>query len=35
MQDLGQPPTELVGDISSPPQGFAPPINEGGQCSVM
>ncbi|CAG9131775.1 unnamed protein product [Plutella xylostella] len=36
MQDLGQPPTELVGDMG-PPQGFAPPPGamDGSQCSVM
>ncbi|XP_063545430.1 peroxisomal biogenesis factor 19 isoform X2 [Cydia strobilella] len=33
MQDLGQPPTELVGDMAVPPQGFAAPDNS--QCSVM
>ncbi|KAL4711373.1 hypothetical protein ACJJTC_019214 [Scirpophaga incertulas] len=36
MQDLGQPPTELVGDIGSPPQGFAPPTGQdAAQCSIM
>ncbi|CAB3233861.1 unnamed protein product [Arctia plantaginis] len=36
MQDLGQPPTELVGDIGAPPQGFvAPPQGDASQCSVM
>ncbi|KAJ0182883.1 hypothetical protein K1T71_000859 [Dendrolimus kikuchii] len=36
MQDLGQPPTELVGDIGAPPAGFAPPnAQDAGQCSVM
>ncbi|KAG6443934.1 peroxisomal biogenesis factor 19 [Manduca sexta] len=35
MQDLGQPPTELVGDIGSPPQGFAPPAANDGQCRIM
>ncbi|CAK1593000.1 unnamed protein product [Parnassius mnemosyne] len=36
MQDLGQPPTELVGDIGSPPQGFAPPAGQDpSQCSIM
>ncbi|XP_063372388.1 peroxisomal biogenesis factor 19 [Cydia amplana] len=32
MQDLGQPPTELVGDMAAP-QGLAAPDNS--QCSVM
>ncbi|XP_072948502.1 peroxisomal biogenesis factor 19 [Epargyreus clarus] len=36
MQDLGQPPTELVGDIGTPPQGFAaPPGQDASQCTVM
>ncbi|XP_049883899.1 peroxisomal biogenesis factor 19 isoform X2 [Pectinophora gossypiella] len=36
MQDLGQPPTELVGDIAVPPQGFAPPTGQDpSQCSLM
>ncbi|XP_013192579.1 peroxisomal biogenesis factor 19 [Amyelois transitella] len=36
MQDLGQPPTELVGDIGAPPQGFAPPVGQdASQCAVM
>ncbi|KAL0809218.1 hypothetical protein ABMA28_011439 [Loxostege sticticalis] len=36
MQDLGQPPTELVGDIGAPPQGFAPPAGaDPSQCSLM
>lgn len=36
MQDLGQPPTELVGDIGVPPQGFvAPPQADASQCTVM
>lgn len=35
MQDLGQPPTELVGDISVPPEGFAAPPAQDSQCSVM
>ncbi|CAH0404499.1 unnamed protein product [Chilo suppressalis] len=36
MQDLGQPPTELVGDIGAPPQAFAPPVGQDpSQCSVM
>lgn len=36
MQDLGQPPTELVGDIGVPPPGFtAAPPTDAGQCSVM
>ncbi|XP_075988841.1 peroxisomal biogenesis factor 19 [Anticarsia gemmatalis] len=36
MQDLGQPPTELVGDIGVPPQGFAaPPTADPSQCSLM
>ncbi|XP_063836682.1 peroxisomal biogenesis factor 19 [Ostrinia nubilalis] len=36
MQDLGQPPAELVGDIGAPPQGFAPPPGaDASQCSVM
>ncbi|XP_041971180.1 peroxisomal biogenesis factor 19 [Aricia agestis] len=36
MQDLGQPPTELVGDISAPPEGFAvPPGQDASQCCVM
>ncbi|XP_063392566.1 peroxisomal biogenesis factor 19 [Cydia fagiglandana] len=33
MQDLGQPPTELVGDMAVPPQGLAAPDNS--QCSLM
>lgn len=36
MQDLGQPPTELVGDIGAAPQGFAPPMGQDpSQCCVM
>ncbi|XP_023955312.1 peroxisomal biogenesis factor 19 [Bicyclus anynana] len=36
MQDLGQPPTELVGDISAPPEGFvAPAGQDASQCTVM
>ncbi|XP_050678172.1 peroxisomal biogenesis factor 19 [Leptidea sinapis] len=36
MQDLGQPPTELVGDISAPPEGFvAPPGQDASSCSLM
>ncbi|KAM3955074.1 peroxisomal biogenesis factor 19 [Aphomia sociella] len=36
MQDLGQPPTELVGDIGAPPAGFAAPVGQDpSQCSVM
>ncbi|KAI8433240.1 hypothetical protein MSG28_015316 [Choristoneura fumiferana] len=37
MQDLGQPPTELVGDIAAPPAGFAPPVggNDPSQCALM
>ncbi|XP_046975686.1 peroxisomal biogenesis factor 19 [Vanessa cardui] len=35
MQDLGQPPTELVGDISVPPEGFIAPTNQDSQCSIM
>lgn len=36
MQDLGQPPTELVGDIGVPPQGFAAPSTaDGSQCCIM
>ncbi|CAG9794396.1 unnamed protein product [Diatraea saccharalis] len=36
MQDLGQPPTELVGDIGAPPQAFAPPMGQDpSQCCVM
>lgn len=36
MQDLGQPPTELVGDIGAAPPGFAPPnAQDASQCSVM
>ncbi|KAJ2943419.1 hypothetical protein O0L34_g12228 [Tuta absoluta] len=36
MQDLGQPPTELVGDIGVPPAGFAAPAPpDAGQCCVM
>ncbi|KAF9800007.1 hypothetical protein SFRURICE_016693 [Spodoptera frugiperda] len=35
MQDLGQPPTELVGDMG-PPQGFASPaVPDAAQCSIM
>ncbi|KAF9410697.1 hypothetical protein HW555_010289 [Spodoptera exigua] len=35
MQDLGQPPTELVGDMG-PPQGFAAPaVPDAAQCSIM
>ncbi|XP_014371665.2 peroxisomal biogenesis factor 19 [Papilio machaon] len=36
MQDLGQPPKDLVGDIGAPPPGFAPPTaQDGGQCAIM
>ncbi|KAI5640420.1 pex19 protein family domain-containing protein [Phthorimaea operculella] len=36
MQDLGQPPTELVGDIGVPPAGFAAPAPpDAAQCCVM
>ncbi|XP_053621927.1 peroxisomal biogenesis factor 19 [Plodia interpunctella] len=36
MQDLGQPPTELVGDMSSAPHGFASPAGrEAAQCCLM
>ncbi|XP_045508825.1 peroxisomal biogenesis factor 19 [Colias croceus] len=36
MQDLGQPPTELVGDIAAPPEGFAPaPGQDPSQCCLM
>ncbi|XP_039752667.1 peroxisomal biogenesis factor 19 isoform X1 [Pararge aegeria] len=36
MQDLGQPPTELVGDISAAPEGFvAPTGQDASQCTVM
>ncbi|XP_050358615.1 peroxisomal biogenesis factor 19 [Nymphalis io] len=35
IQDLGQPPTELVGDISVPPEGFMAPPNQDSQCSIM
>ncbi|GBP58721.1 Peroxisomal biogenesis factor 19 [Eumeta japonica] len=36
MQDLGQPPTELVGDMGSAPTGFMAPNNqEQGQCNIM
>ncbi|CAH2101868.1 unnamed protein product [Euphydryas editha] len=35
MQDLGQPPTELVGDITAPPEGFMAPNNQESQCSIM
>ncbi|CAH0713001.1 unnamed protein product, partial [Brenthis ino] len=35
MQDLGQPPTELVGDISVPPEGFVAPPTQDSQCSLM
>ncbi|XP_047038638.1 peroxisomal biogenesis factor 19 [Helicoverpa zea] len=35
MQDLGQPPTELVGDIGVPPHGFAAPAPDASQCSIM
>lgn len=40
MQDLGQPPTELVGDLGMPGAGFAqPPMPAPGQdqaqCSIM
>uniref|UniRef100_A0A2H1VUK4 Peroxin-19 n=1 Tax=Spodoptera frugiperda TaxID=7108 RepID=A0A2H1VUK4_SPOFR len=35
MKDLGQPPTELVGDMD-PPQGFASPaVPDAAQCSIM
>ncbi|CAH0602085.1 unnamed protein product [Chrysodeixis includens] len=34
LQDLGQPPTELVGDMAAPPTGFAPPA-DNAQCSIM
>ncbi|XP_026739727.1 peroxisomal biogenesis factor 19 [Trichoplusia ni] len=34
LQDLGQPPTELVGDMAAPPSGFAPPP-DAAQCSLM
>ncbi|CAK1546367.1 unnamed protein product [Leptosia nina] len=36
MQDLGQPPTELVGDMANPPEGFAaPPGQDPSQCTLM
>lgn len=36
MQDLGQPPTELVGDIGVPPAGFAAPVGQDpSQCNLM
>ncbi|OWR47617.1 putative house keepingprotein [Danaus plexippus plexippus] len=36
MQDLGQPPTDLVGDMAVPPEGFAaPPGQDASQCCVM
>lgn len=33
MQDLGQPPTELVGELGAPPPGLAAPDNS--QCRLM
>ncbi|XP_061728065.1 peroxisomal biogenesis factor 19 [Cydia pomonella] len=33
MQDLGQPPTELVGELGAPPPGLAAPDN--AQCRLM
>ncbi|CAG9576979.1 unnamed protein product [Danaus chrysippus] len=36
MQDLGQPPTDLVGDMAAPPEGFAaPPGQDASQCCIM
>ncbi|XP_068621876.1 peroxisomal biogenesis factor 19 [Battus philenor] len=36
MQDLGQPPTELVGDMGNPPAAFAPPnVQDASQCAIM
>ncbi|XP_022123930.2 peroxisomal biogenesis factor 19 [Pieris rapae] len=34
-QDLGQPPTELVGDMAEPPPGFTPAPDTNSQCSLM
>ncbi|XP_026322591.1 peroxisomal biogenesis factor 19 [Hyposmocoma kahamanoa] len=35
MQDLGQPPTELVGDLGAPPAGFAAPTQDPSQCCLI
>lgn len=34
MQDLGQPPTELVGDIGPVPQSFGPAAQDPSQCCI-